>query len=587
MKKYLFLFVAALSLLTSCEFLEVAPEGPEINDKDKQAAYQNETSRQMILGGIYSYLYKDDMWGGVLSIRMEAGTDISVSRSESPNRIENNSHTVTTLNNTWAQLYGAINAANEFIFYTKKYYDPENFENKLSKQYKATVQEVAEARYLRAYLYFTLVRMFGDVPMRTLPTSDMYHTDIKVTPAIEIYEFIVDELTELAEVMLEANDPIVTYGHVGRSAAQITLADVYLNLAGKNMKGHLSEAKTHTDWTEDKMYVEAEKWANMVVESPVHALTTPYQQVFMEAIQYTPNLKEQIWQLQTRYQRAENGYVTDSRLGKYNGMGKNGQLDPTEHQADAWIYQAGRFRELYEEISEEDGNRLIWHSEKTNDFDEQVGKDERAAWNATLYENGEKSKFQHPVYHLVIADRNNNTTKEAWDCNHFKYYPGKWRSIFAPTKIESASKSWGGSRLSMYRISEAYLLRAEALNAMGRGDEAVDMVNAVRDRAHATLADKTVYNTPEKIFNLIVNERARELCFEGKRRFDLMRWGNYEEKMLALKEIYDNAENESWVDKKTGCFDMVVREPQKLYIFPIPEAELSRNGLIEQNEVWK
>ena len=538
MKKYILALVAFATLAVSCNKLDIAPRG-ELTDKI--AAYQNETTRSQILAGIYAYLYHDATWGSVISQRLEAATDVAISRSQNANVVENNSHSATTFDDTWAVMYQAINAANEFIYFANTY-APES---------KQRNQEIGEARFLRSFFYFTLVRMFGDVPFRTDPQTNLNNTDIARTSAVEIYNFIIKELKDVEKIL--ADPETLPYGHIGKTVAQTTLADVYLNLGGYLM---INRQKIGT---KQELYNEAAKWCRKVLASPAHDINaTEYINVFKHAVRQEENLKEQIWELQTKYQRTENGYNTDTRLGKYNGIG--GKIDDiSQYAADAWIYQSATLRPLYGKIEESD-----------------IQNDQRAVWNATIYKMGRNTKFNNPDSVLV-------TTHPA---NVFQFYAGKWRTIYAKTIAESASKSWSGARLSMYRIAEVHLMLAEALNEGENNQaEAIEQVNIVRRRAHATEVSQSL--SQAEVLELIIDERARELCFEGKRRFDLIRWGIYAEKIAELAPLYYGAENEGWVRDKKGVFDNF--NPEMHYILPIPQAEISRNALIpesEQNEGW-
>ena len=235
MKKYLIPVLTALLLGASCSKLDIAPRG-EMNDKE--LAYKDPTIREQVLAGIYAYLYNEYTWGAFISIRMEAATDVAISRSTSAGEVANNSHTATTLNDTWRVLYAGINAANEFVELANRYVA----EDETAEEAAQRLQQICEARFLRAYYYFTLVRMFGDVPFRTEPTSDLNNLDIARTPAPEIYHFIVQELNEIQALMADPNE--VEYGHVANTAAQTALADVYLNLSGYLMKDRLPADST-------------------------------------------------------------------------------------------------------------------------------------------------------------------------------------------------------------------------------------------------------------------------------------------------------------------------------------------------------
>lgn len=541
MKKYIITLLLAVVAFASCSKLDLTPRGEMA---DKEAAYKNPTIRSQILAGVYSYMLLDATFGNFIPMRIGTGTDIEISRSTSTGTPENNSHEPKDLNTTWANLYAGVNAANEFIHYCAVF-TPES------------KQEIAEARFLRAYYYFTLVRLFGDVPFRTELMSDLNNTDIPRTSAVVIYDFIVKEL-EAAQAILGTPDKIV-YGHISNTAAQAALADVYLNLSGYLMKDRLP-----ADSTSVLMHKRAAYWCEQVINNSAHDITkTDYVTIFMNQIKNVANVNEQVWELQFKYQRNAGSIRTDSRLGKYNGM----QADVAGvYGSNGFIYQSSTLRSLYGKIDPADNQP-------------ESAKDLRVQWNCPWLKMAPGSQHQKPVYAHAV-----DTVK--YPQNQYQFFCGKWRMIFAETAAEAADKNYSGCRLSMYRIADVHLMYAEALNG-GDGNQAaaIDQINKVRARAKATLI--TGVPSKDEVFDLIVDERARELCFEGKRRFDLVRWGNYQQKLMELKTSYEAAENQDWVKDKMGVFDNF--NPESHYIMPIPQSEISRNPLIpqsEQNEGW-
>ena len=74
----------------------------------------------------------------------------------------------------------------------------------------------------------------------------------------------------------------------------------------------------------------------------------------------------------------------------------------------------------------------------------------------------------------------------------------------------------------VYRYADILLMKAEALNQLGREAEALTLVYQIRTRARA-LAATDMQQTGETVANFILSERAREFAFEGKRWYDVLR----------------------------------------------------------------
>jgi hypothetical protein len=125
---------------------------------------------------------------------------------------------------------------------------------------------------------------------------------------------------------------------------------------------------------------------------------------------------------------------------------------------------------------------------------------------------------------------------------------------------------FSGADIILYRAADIYLLLAEALNQMGEYDAAMSIINdgyhdppgwrrvpGIRDRVLLTLKETPSSDIKNSIEDIIMEERAMELAFEGKRWFDLVRVANRRgESYLAGKVSakYDDASVASAVYNK-------------------------------------
>ena len=119
----------------------------------------------------------------------------------------------------------------------------------------------------------------------------------------------------------------------------------------------------------------------------------------------------------------------------------------------------------------------------------------------------------------------------------------------------------------LYRLSDILLLRAEALNKKNLVPDAIAIVNQMKVRAGETAltaADYTGLNESE-IEDIILNERSKELCFEGKRWFDLVRTGKAISVMQPINGLND---------------------PDN-YVWPIFINEIRINPLLKQNSYYQ
>ena len=138
---------------------------------------------------------------------------------------------------------------------------------------------------------------------------------------------------------------------------------------------------------------------------------------------------------------------------------------------------------------------------------------------------------------------------------------------------------------------------AEAENKLDPGSvAALDAVNQVRNRAKATPLVGPITEA------LIQEERRLELCFEGLRKYDLIRWGILEEKVNETKaalQAANGSENTDWPIYGTGNPVTRTNTMENYYLdgynnyvdskhqlLPIPEQEIGANDLIKQNPGW-
>jgi starch-binding outer membrane protein, SusD/RagB family len=138
----------------------------------------------------------------------------------------------------------------------------------------------------------------------------------------------------------------------------------------------------------------------------------------------------------------------------------------------------------------------------------------------------------------------------------------------------------------LYRYADILLLKAEALNQLGRGEEALAIVKQIRDRANALEATEKTLEADDTgaIADYILEERARELAYEGKRWYDVLRNArrdNYARESILLEMVAKSApvaRQQTIVNK--------YRDHRSHY-FPIYTFELQTNKNLVQNPFYK
>lgn len=157
-----------------------------------------------------------------------------------------------------------------------------------------------------------------------------------------------------------------------------------------------------------------------------------------------------------------------------------------------------------------------------------------------------------------------------------KYLPEEDKYDFPPSGNAS------GTNYGLFRFAEVLLIYAEAVNEISGADAAsIEAFNRVRRRAGLSewpdvndLDGNPYPNTQDGFRRAIRQERRWELCFEGKRLFDLRRWGNLVETIQARATVANPTPQE--LIRATNI-------ELKHNLYPIPLAELQKNRNLVQN----
>ena len=147
------------------------------------------------------------------------------------------------------------------------------------------------------------------------------------------------------------------------------------------------------------------------------------------------------------------------------------------------------------------------------------------------------------------------------------YAVSKWKNVTS-TGAKGSNPTWVDIDYPMFRLGEAYLIFAEAVLRGGTGgsnEQAVNYFNELRKRAYGS----TTANVSAINLQLILDERARELHWEGKRRTDLIRYGQFTTAAYL------------WPWKGNTPTGRAVEDFRNIY--PLPSAEVNSNPNLKQN----
>jgi hypothetical protein len=133
----------------------------------------------------------------------------------------------------------------------------------------------------------------------------------------------------------------------------------------------------------------------------------------------------------------------------------------------------------------------------------------------------------------------------------------------------------------VYRLADVLLMKAEALSQLGRYNEALQIINEIRERAN--IATRSIAFNAVAFEDAVLEERALEFAYEGKRWFDLLRMGrrnNYARKNKLIEVMVSNA---SSTQKRVLAAKLT--NPLGWYL-PIYNSEIERNIKLVQNHYY-
>lgn len=544
----------ALGLGSCSDFLEIEP----LNDIVLDKFWNEENDVENIVAGCYSgmqnriLIERMIVWGELRSDHLIGGTgvqdNINIQNILKENITANNVYT------TWGEFYDIINRCNTVLHYAPLV--AERDPNYTETELMATCAEVSAIRDL---CYFYLIRTFRDVPYSTEPFLDELQQ--MALPATK-FDAVLDSLiTDLENVRTYA---VKTYpvskknyqcGRITQDAIHAMLAEMYL-------------------WKKD--YANSVKYADMVIDSK----TQRYQ-----------NVIDNIGSNSSAYKMFEDyPLIYDSYTsGNYYG------------NAYESIFGSGASRESILELIFADDNTLLanhglsflYGNQKTSpgivkpadfittDVSDASYKVYRDKYDTRNYENLYKmSASQYGVAKYVC--KTGMVTVSSTEISNMSQYP-------------SYPEEYCHANWILYRLTDVMLLKAEALVQMVEGDDksevndsllraAYDIVSVINKRSNCATTYTPItyanYSTKSQMENLVLEERARELMFEGKRWFDLVRRslrdGNTS--YLVQQVTRKGSDNASVVQAKLAKMDAI--------FWPYNLEELKVNPYLVQNPAF-
>ena len=538
MKKKL-TFVALIAILSianfSCKkYLDIAPTDAVVPDK----YYSSAAELNAALAGVYSSLAQDGTYGRNIPIELEMGNDEGQYNNRNNNvgvpSLYDCQASTSTYSDCWSALYRGINAANYLLSSIKTSPVADSVKNKA----------IGEATFLRAFNYFQLVTRYGSVPLILKPTTEVGSVNYPKAPMLDIYNQILQDM-KLAEGLVNPYNVNGSPSRVSKTAVEGVIARVYLKMAGNPMN------------LGTPMYDSARVYAMKVVNSGVHTLNPSYSQVFslQSKDAYDNVYKESMWEVEFYGNNTPVGTMPPgSKFACFLAMRYTG-LDPNPLVVYGYgsYIPTGILYDMYQKLTTSDTLTK--------------GVDVRRDWNIPNF-----------TYSANTVPRSAApAAASTWDRDC-----GKWKRD--DEVVIPKNRDWGPTNFPIIRYADVLLMVAEAQMELGNITEATNYLNLVRARANASLITPAIASSQSALRSIIRDERARELCFEATRKFDLVRWGTFYQAIQDCKTSINNSSSTSTL--KARYLTAYNNVKQRDTLLPIPSSELSVNGLMTQNAGW-
>lgn len=214
---------AALALLLTaaagCDALRPELEEEPVTFLVSEQFFRNEADAVAATKAIYGPLREGGAYGTDFIILTELQTDYLDGRgSYTPaGNFQHDSRNIQRITGVWNSFYSAINRSNLVIQKVPGIRMGDALKNQL----------LAEARFVRALSYYNLVRLWGPVPLRMEPVTDLKELGAPRAPTAEVYAKIIED-AQFAEANLPERYAPAEVGRATRWAAKTLLADLYL-----------------------------------------------------------------------------------------------------------------------------------------------------------------------------------------------------------------------------------------------------------------------------------------------------------------------------------------------------------------------
>ena len=565
---------AATATFTGCtDFLTIYPNDRIVGSE----FWKKKSDVETMVDGCYKSMIAYDiqeraiMWGAFRSdelVKFTSHNDNTLDNIAAVNLLPTNKY------NSWEAFYKVINNCNIVLNHAADVLEED-------PEFTQGDYEVVRAQMLalRSLCYFYLVRAFRDVPY----TTHSYEVDSEIellpqsTPA-EVLQNCLNDLEDAQRSIMRSGaygeNDWRNKGYMTRDAVNALMADIYLWRA----------SMTHNS----SDYQQAIAYCNAVINAK-------HQYYEEHKIMTTTKDDEDIY------------HLIDGEDAMYEIFGSSGN---SRESILEWQYinednVNTALENYYYRSGENSNNSILMASSLFNEYESNADTER----GTKFYRSKNDYRFWNNVYEANNEEMQQMSIRKMVDLSRTSFTSSTTKGV---SKETSRDYKQFGQNWIVYRLTDVMLMKAEALVETAANDsdavvlkQAFDLVQAVNKRSMMRTATDTLkfdnFKTKDNFELLVMNERERELCFEGKRWFDLLRFCyRHMEGVNANVLLADMTEGPKLYQP---MLDMIVRKykgsdgssgdavsykmkGEHFLYWPIAENELKVNKLLRQNPVY-
>ncbi len=569
LKKVMLGACAVLTLGSCNDFLTIYPTDKTVGEDFWK---KKEDVDQMVTGAYaamlsYNVQERSIVWGALRSdelVKRSSYSNTTIDNVLAMNLLPTNGY------NSWGSFYNVINRCNIVLNHAAGVMDEDP---EFTQGDYETVR--GQMLALRSLCYFYLVRAFRDVPY----TTQSYEDDDQVMQLPQmcpdsVLNYCIQDLKE-AETKVMRSGAYGTgnwrnMGYITRDAVYALLADIYLWRA--SMNNSQSDYQSCIEYA-DKVIASKDQYYRETSKQSISGGTDDIYHLYDGRVAHgnifgTNNCRESI--LEWQYDGDRN---SNTALENYYDM--SGSSD--NHDASGMVEASQLFNSVNTDANTVTGTKVY------------ASRNDYRFWNNVFLANSSEAlqlEIRKMVKKYNLGDITSLNVGESKTPNDFKNYQRNW---------------------IVYRLTDVMLMKAEAQVQTAASDSdavlrsAFNLVQVVNKRSMTTDATDTLkysdFTSKNSMEELVLCERERELCFEGKRWFDLMRYAYRH--MEGVNSRQKMADVNTWPSLPRTFTNLIVRKydtggdavaykmkTEPFMYWPVSRSEIHTNLMLKQNPVY-